>query len=164
VGRGHRVPPDVPLAGCAGASSSRMTSRSRICAIAEPNAYRYTVPDSLAQPRSSATAPEPPLGGSGQLPGTVDGAPLVTGQGAGLRRGPGHGSPMSGSMSKARNRSPAALTAGPTFSVAMTTSQLSAARSSGRCGAACRCCRKGADQEDREARLAWFLVSLCGSR
>ena len=37
--RGHRVPPAVPVTGSAGARSSRMASRSRICAIAEPNAY-----------------------------------------------------------------------------------------------------------------------------
>ncbi len=58
----------------------------------------------------------------------LDRAQLVAAQDADLRQGPGHDSPMSGSMPRARSRSRAALTAGLTFSVVMTISQSLAAR------------------------------------
>ena len=79
-----------------------------------------------AQPEKLGERPDRSAA-SASSAGTLDRAPLITGQGAGLWRGPGHSSPMSGSMLKARSMSLAAFTAGPAFSAVMTISQSLAA-------------------------------------
>jgi hypothetical protein len=62
-----------------------------------------------------------------EVAGALDRAPLVAAQWPGLWQGQGHGSPMSGSMPKARSMSLAAFADGPAFSALMTISQSSAA-------------------------------------